>query len=441
MHSTIFSDGGPATQSVYAPARQHELFESVKGSLRQHNGRAPELDLPSAADIKCTQMAGCNAVIPGRQQAWQEPPTAGGRPGQHITSQQALVYEGEEHSVVRARDGDPDFMPKEFWQTSVNLQWHDTRNERCRSRLQGTERHGVAAQDAKRHEMSSEIFGTNRVKDASTANARGELLADTADHLAMDSTLLGRKDQSDHHRSRMHANLTNSNESTLARREPAQAPQRVMDEDPQGRDRRQKEKNFSDMFGTQMGDRKDVRGNREEILCANNTSFLDFRGEIASRNKEHWRQPEERTADARKREECSSRLFNFQAPARPSPSKRQEEEAREERACWDTTGSLTAGSEIARRQRTRDHCTREDEEAQAFSPQKAKQDRMASTQVTRQMQPGVQHNPERNVDPQGPTPRLLGGERWADASTPFQREQMLKSARETKLAFLQSSIF
>ena len=79
MHSTIFSDGGPATQSVYAPARQQELFESVKGSLRQHNGRAPELDLPSAADIKCTQMAGCNAVIPGRQQAWQEPPTAGGR--------------------------------------------------------------------------------------------------------------------------------------------------------------------------------------------------------------------------------------------------------------------------------------------------------------------------------------------------------------------------
>lgn len=453
MHSTIFSSDGPTTKSVYAPSRQQELYRDVKTSLRANNNVAPEIALPSAADIKCTQNAGHNVVIPARG-AQESRPAAAGRTGPSPrTDQEVLVYDGEPHAVQRASGRDTEAIPKEFWSTSVNLQWHDTRNEQCRSRGQGGERKNLNAQDSKRHEMSSEIFGKARITAASTPNAKGELLADTANHLQLDSTLHGRKDdEQTAARERMQRNLTNSHQSTLAREEALQKPERVQDEDPEGRDRRRQEKNFSDIFGAKMGERKEIRGKREEITSSHNCSFLDSRGEIASRNKDHWRSAEDAPA-SRKQAQHESRLFDFKAPERPVSSPQMEEAMASERACWDSRGIIEASSEIARRQRTRDHMKdfHDDQSANHLS---RKQDMMSSEQVKRNMQ-----SPEKAAAGQSaaPTPqngarsaafsdyatspRLLGAGARAGPGTPGEREQMLKSARETKIASLQSSIF
>merc|ERR1712048_1040676 len=78
-------------------------------------------------------------------------------------------------------------IPKEFWATSVNLQWHDPRNELSRQKLAGRGS-DVTAQDMLRQEMSSEVFGKARLTEASTRVPRQELLAETAHVLGKDSS-------------------------------------------------------------------------------------------------------------------------------------------------------------------------------------------------------------------------------------------------------------
>merc|ERR1719203_2299909 len=133
-----------------------------------------------------------------------------------------LVHDGEAKKVVHAVKRDTDAIPKEFWATSVNLQWNDLRGEQVRQR--DSTGQGRTAEEAKYHNLSSEIFGQNRRKETSTKklSARQDLMPDSADHLKMDSLLQRNQgavrgsgmEGSDDAKERMHKNLADSREST-----------------------------------------------------------------------------------------------------------------------------------------------------------------------------------------------------------------------------------
>lgn len=441
MHSTIFSADGPSTKSVYAPGRQQEVYESLKGTLKENNHKPPELHLPSAGDIKCTQMAGHSAVLPS--------PSGGhGEDGRRtprmvrVSNPEVLVYDGEPNKVVHA-SGKDSAIPKEFWSTSVNLQWHDTRNEQCRHPGQLASRQGLGHQELKRQELSSEIFGTVRRTEASTTNARGELQADTADHSRLDSQLHGRQESPDraaaNARARFQQNLADSVHSTLAPTDaPAAAPPQVAQENPANMNRRRQEKNFSDLFGTEMGERRDVRGNREEILASSKCSFLDPRSEIAARNKEHWKFDDSTSASLRKKAEGTSTLFNFACPERPSEPE-AERVVYHEGACWEAKDAMQTSTEVARRRRQKDYL-RDFEDPVGHTHLTRKQEVMASAQVSASL--GV------SQPPPAPQPRgsPLASYRTSPRASPAaaaaaERAQQAKTAKDTKLASLQSSIF
>jgi hypothetical protein len=193
--------------------------------------------------------------------------------------------------ILKAKSKDKEGIPQEFWQTNVNLQWHDPRNEMSR---QNKNRQEMSHQDLKLQELSSEIFGKARLTNCSTNNPRADLLSTEDDYLQTDSSLNPNLRQERVTSERMTAferfahNLGDSDQNFLSQSVQDGPPPMPMEEDPRTVPRRRQEKNFSDLFGTQMGERKDIR-DREEITATRNCSYLDTRTEIAVRNKEHWR--------------------------------------------------------------------------------------------------------------------------------------------------------
>jgi len=432
MHSTIFDTGGPEVKSVYAPSRQQELYNNLEDRLQSNNAKPPQMMLPRAGDIKCTQNAGHHAVLPSGDNA-QRPDS---RATPRTTGPEVLVYDGEPNSVVKAAGKDR-AIPKEFWATSVNLQWHDTRNEQLRDRGHGAGRNGLDAQERKRQELSSEVFGKERLIDASTKAPRQELLAETADHLRTDSALLppsdrpeGPAEQSHAARARLHRNLASSEHNTMPRsvtqsQAPLESP--PAGDDPSNMDRRRQEKNFSDLFDTQMGERKDTK-HREEITAAQTCSFLDTRSEIAARNKSNWRSDQADSPAKRKEVERGSKLFDFECPERPPADEGYDQVIHHERTCWDSKDFLQSNTEIARRRRMKDHLKDFDgDEGHTHSTRK--QDGMSSAQVRLNMG---------GTEPMARPPSAGGRQ---PAPSPTAREELLKSAKDTKLASLQSSIF
>jgi len=454
MHSTIFDAEGPAPNSVYAPSRQHELYGRFSDKLRAANrGQPPELEMPSALDMRCTQNAGHNAVLPGGppQQAM---PAAGARPTREV-----LLHDGEAKPVIHAA-GKDESIPKEFWSTSTTLQWHDTRNEQCRGRNQAVDRQGLGAQELKLQELSSEVFGKARLVEASTATrtARHELMPDSADYLRVDSALhapkMSQPPEGERRpaaaaaeaRARLHQNLASSANNSMPVPEGApQGPIEVppLGDDPSNVDRRRQEKNFSDLFGAQMGERREVRGSREEVTGSHTCSFLDTRCEIANRNKEHWRQDQHQSPSRRKDAERDSTLFDFDCPEKPALGPELREVHRQERSCWESKDGMQAATETARRRRMKDHL--HDFEGQVGCTHVTrKQESLASTQMRLGM--GAAPEPrEAWVAPAGPAPRRLAAAGYGGAAgrgpSPGEREALLRSAKDTKLASLQSVIF
>eukprot|EP00929_Paragymnodinium_shiwhaense_P067774 TRINITY_DN34079_c0_g1_i2.p1 TRINITY_DN34079_c0_g1~~TRINITY_DN34079_c0_g1_i2.p1 ORF type:complete len:476 (+),score=103.95 TRINITY_DN34079_c0_g1_i2:79-1428(+) len=427
MHSTIFSEGGPTEKSVYAPARQHELLSSISPNLRKNNQSTPDIDLPSPADIAATQHAGHGVAMPSSH-AHHQPIE-----GQHarVSNREALVGEaglqGDAIRVVQAqgRDGT---IPREFWATSVNVNWHDPRNEISRARETPSER---SAQDKKINELSSEIFGKERLLTAS-ASQRGELLADTAHVLQKDTSLdrtAGRRDPAASANRRFHGNLRHSDNNTHAHATVTQEAKDVgparEDENPAFRARRRQEKNFSDLFDVQMAERQDLN-KRGDIVHSHTCSFLDTRSEIAVRNQTGWRSEAAASAQDRAEAERRSALFNGEPPMRP-----ELEVHTHERCYWETKDGMQIGSEIARRRRLHDHHAPDGEvRGSAFD---RKHGHLASDQMRRGM----------GADPAAFSPRTD-----ADNDTYRARQRNAGgyisssvSAKETKLASLQSSIF
>lgn len=459
MHSTIFDDGGPTSKSIYAQNQQNDLYEQLNPNLKART--PPSMDLPRPADIQCTQNAGHAVVLPsdigvdsrggyggtGREVAKGPTPRSSGP--------QYLVTDGDPMPVTRAGGKDVT-IPQEFWQTSVNLQWHDPRNEL--SRQNKAARDNFGAQDLKLKEMSSEIFGKERLAYPSTQRPGADLLSAEVDQLQVDSSLnpnlrderASQLRQQETAHSRFAQNLANSEQSSLQRSEGyVEAPLPPQD-DPQSMQRRRQEKNFSDLFGTQMGERRDFRGKREEMTATRTASFLDTRTEIASRNKGHWRpgQAELEGADfkeapnvsnLRKEAELDSNLFDRTSPQRMTVDGAVGQVTGTERVCWDTRDIMQTQAEVARRTRLKD-----------FSEDKSAQERkwggLASQQVRKGL--GGEYDMEQpQFSPRGSSPRAnrltdpprQPGIRVTTPAAPSPDRP--KTAKDTKLASLQSSIF
>lgn len=428
MHSSIFDTGGPESGSVYAPKRQQEIYGRVGTNIPPPGHNRPSMNLPRPADMQCTQNAGHDAVLP--RSAATSSPTAGSR-APRTTNPEHLVNDGEAMPVVRACKGtQEEHFPKEFWATSVNLQWHDPRNELSRNKAPLADRQYKGAQELKMQELSSEIFGKERMTQTSTPSPHSDLLHCSADPLecdtALDKKVKPQKEQHDTHQRRFVSNLAHSQHNPLGGDEyrehvPAYRGPPVQ-EDPETMGRRRGEKNFSDMFGAQMGERRETRGNREEITATGNCSFLDSRGEIAARNKNKWRHDESH-ASARREAEWQSTVLPNDRAAKPEVDPHHKQVHHSERACWDTRHVMDASSEIARRRRMKDF---EDESSRTAEHRKWED--LASSQVRQ----GIGVPPAQQMGRSSPrAPRVYAHDR---AERPV-------SAKDTKLASLQSSIF
>mmetsp|Transcript_3281 Transcript_3281/g.8914 ORF Transcript_3281/g.8914 Transcript_3281/m.8914 type:complete len:452 (+) Transcript_3281:76-1431(+) len=431
LHSTIFSEEGPDNRSVYKAERQAEVYESLQGSLRKNNLQAPEIRLPKPEDMRITQHAGHpGMVFPTNGQNG-----CNARALNVKTNEDVLVHDGEVEPVVHASGKDTS-IPREFWATSVNLQWHDTRHERCRE--QGPQRNAQGARHAKMQDLSSEIFGKERLTEMSTTNARHELLADSADHLQLDSRMAGFRpsevDGGGAARARAQHNLKGSTAGLLPVGDGSSVPppsaHDTAPEIPSNMPRRRQEKNFSDLFDTQMGERGELRGKREEILGTSSVSFLDARSEIATRNKGHWQENDEQTAPGRKHHESASSLFDRGTPGpgeRPPVDPQHAKVTSEEHSLWESRDGMRTTVEIARRRVAKDF-QRDFEDPERLNHHARRQQSLASSPVF-----GFGGGPPppgcgaTGAPPMEPRP--------VAGSVPASR-----SAKDTKLAFLQSGI-
>jgi len=412
MSSGIFDANGPAPTSLYQTGRQQELYQNLKNTFA-YTGRVPppSMDIRSPAEIKFAHNAGSSTVLP----------SCGGYAGSNVEKK------------------DPQFMPKEFWSTSVDLQWHDVRNERCRDKNHAAQRDGMDAKEKKRNEMSSEIFNQARNRDASTTVAAQELMADDADYLRTDSSLHAKRNgRDDHPSTRLHSNLATSDANTMPGMHSAPSPAASgapLQDREVFRGSGGEMRNYSDLFGSEMGRcQAPATGNRENLLDTRNCSFLDSRAELASRKRDNWRDDPHESAVERKEAERSSDLFERASPRKVVQTADAQVE-HVERGVWESKECLQITSEISRRRREKDF--KKDFESDYAHPMTRKQGLLSSGQVRRNL--GAAAEPE--VPSPNTTSRLSPRPSARHCVKPADREDLLRSAKDTKLASLQSSIF
>lgn len=484
MHSAIFDAGGPRTDSIYSALRQHELHQHVAPAVAGSSPpKAPNFEFPCPADVLCTQNAGhagavlpVAPVVPAASQVRraspdpqtvvaQSAPSRGGKPLLRSPRQGLADHNGRtcKQPLARIATKDRDAIPQEFWATSINLQWHDPRNERCR-RI-GDRCNSPSAQDLKLRHLSSEVLGNVRRTEVSTSSPRKEILAHTTNLMAMDSSLYhgsgnaeeGRLQRLGHRcaSERFHANLSHVNINAVATQSknhsqpcttgsPVTSPRfttsrtLVAKEKDANEERRRHEKNFSDLFDTKMGQRR--VGQREEITATHNCNLFDTKVEIASRNQEGWRSISEDAAQ-RKIMENRSDILMFDRP-RPTPLVIEGAQSHadlrmkcEDRIFRDTRDWNQAGAEVSRRQHLKD--ARDFGEHNENSHHLMKQDELASARMTDRLCMATAPTPARKRGCFSPRVGLR-----SPMNSPRQVEVVRPlTARDTKLAALQSSIF
>jgi len=429
LHSAIFAEGGPDTQSVYSAERQGAVYQALEGNLRRNNLDAPEITLPKPEDMRITEYSGHQGIVfPHGTSGFPEQP----RSLAAKTNAERLVHDGEIEQVVHSRGRD-ESIPREFWATSVNLQWHDTRHEQCRGR--GLDRPAPSARDHKFQELSSEVLGSQRLTQPSTTSARRELLADTVDHLHLDSQRMGHRPLDADARARSMQNLGGSTKGLLPVADGSgfapPSAEETAPENPANMPRRRQEKNFSDLFDAQMGERNPPRGKREEILSTGNVSFLDARTEVASRNKGHWKHDESQTAANRKHLESSSQLFDRNFPDEPPPVDPEFAKVTGiENSLRESKDFLRTSVEVARRRVAKDY-QKDFDDPENLNHHARKQKILSSNPVFGfgggPLPPGCG---SAGAPPLQPRP--------VPGSVPAPSA---RSAKDTKLASLQSSIF
>jgi len=347
MSSSILDPQGPRGETIYDPSRQKGVYGNVMMSMN-HVQKAPDMQLPCPADFRATVNAGHGVVGPSARNinGFGDAVSFGGGPDVPI--------------VHAARDKES--IPREFWATTSTLNWMDTRAEHCGAhRLQESRKPAATSADArKRRDLSSEIFGNERLMHKTSSVPSKEIWSQPDNDFSVHGTPRTRTRNTQgplNASERLSKNLSTSSENQLAKypeirksaasESPGPRRQRGRkDEDDSFKDRRRAERNYSDLFGNQAAAPiKTPR--RQEFHGTSNCSFLDHQAEISTRNATGWRA----IAPATPREASESKVLPIGERRKQSLTAEEKAIRQEERACWDTASIMESNSEIARRMR------------------------------------------------------------------------------------------
>jgi len=273
---------------------------------------------------------------------------------------------------------------------------------------------------------------------------KSDLVADGTDYLALDSSLheqhgtvpggaTGRRSSASQ---RLQANLAASGYNTMP--QPEVAPEVTggyAQEHPPRRSGKEM-RNYSDLFGSEMGRRPAPTQQRQDIIGTSTCTFLDHRGEIEAARREEGRLAGATTPANRKEAEMSSTLHGHKTP-RGQKAPELEQALAVERGIWDSKEGMAINAEVSRRHREKEF--NKDFEGDVFHLSR-KQDCLDSSQVRENIgQPApieAPVSPRSGAGLMSPySPTRQGGPSAA------KREKMLQFAKDTKLASLQSSIF
>eukprot|EP00929_Paragymnodinium_shiwhaense_P052528 TRINITY_DN2630_c4_g1_i1.p1 TRINITY_DN2630_c4_g1~~TRINITY_DN2630_c4_g1_i1.p1 ORF type:complete len:641 (-),score=144.35 TRINITY_DN2630_c4_g1_i1:104-2026(-) len=453
MHSTLFkAEGAPAAFNVYNPVRQQAVISEMKKSAAELPAR-PEAHMPCPADYKATVNSGHWVVTPwsavsnaaaGHAEAAMRPASEGysGFAGCRRTLAEARAAAAAEKADAAAassgvmeegppasaglvnghsngtimrfdKDADPvhvvhahpddGAIPKEFWANNTQLHWTDPRSE-LQVHRRGKEFHelrrNMSAKSRKRQEMSSEILGTARNMEESTAAPTRELRSCHTKAWNWTDSALDRQGPSGDRaedsgamtaRERMFKNQSASNLNALrassstsqlpSAMDSARSPRRTeittrQVESVDVERRRRLERNYSDLlFGQPVSARYQPSPSRDkkEISKGEPTgcttgSFLHSSSEVLARRLERAKSPRgsddaspattmmspRRSPQA----EHDHTAWAWQDPKSPRCDTKSPQERRlihEERSCFDTVSLMDSAAEVSRRHRERRH--------------------------------------------------------------------------------------
>jgi hypothetical protein len=161
-------------------------------------------------------------------------------------------------------------LPMEYWRTETQLHWADPRNEQVREDKE-TKRSFTP------YELSSELFNYPRMAFVSTADPSSDLRAASQNFLSYDSRQNVRTKQALHPEKLLHADVPDADKKPTVPRHRPQAhrpsavtrhlsvPDDYRDPERDGTfTRRHGEKNFSDLFDTELPARSSVKRSKAE---------------------------------------------------------------------------------------------------------------------------------------------------------------------------------
>eukprot|EP00419_Tripos_fusus_P075936 CAMPEP_0172878872 /NCGR_PEP_ID=MMETSP1075-20121228/110815_1 /TAXON_ID=2916 /ORGANISM="Ceratium fusus, Strain PA161109" /LENGTH=436 /DNA_ID=CAMNT_0013730759 /DNA_START=1 /DNA_END=1311 /DNA_ORIENTATION=+ len=328
MHSSLFEAGGPPPQSVYTYERQRAMAEEVFRRKPTSPRQAPEVNLPSPADLKATGNAGHGVI------SWGGLPAEGDRTVQFGDRAQPL-------RVVSASRVNGGSLAHDLRCGGPNVNWMESRSPRPACRQQDSE--NMDANTRKMQDLSSEVLGGSRVVEKNT-----KIEKRAAADLSEVKPCFSARDSKSH-------NLHQSSENPFCKQS-GTPPQEGYSEPKEEQARRRTERNFSDIFGSPRA-RPESSRNRTELHETANVSFLDPSVEISIRRE--CRSKENRgpvaagceAADIIYHPRSHHPAEVLQVPPPRVARARSPEEKRasfKERACWDTATIMDSGAEIAR---------------------------------------------------------------------------------------------
>eukprot|EP00930_Biecheleria_cincta_P044316 TRINITY_DN30434_c0_g1_i1.p1 TRINITY_DN30434_c0_g1~~TRINITY_DN30434_c0_g1_i1.p1 ORF type:complete len:521 (+),score=72.81 TRINITY_DN30434_c0_g1_i1:44-1606(+) len=375
MSSSIFEGSESARPAGNPYDQQHQ--RRVADKLSQQRRTTPqrrELVMPSPRDCKATFLHGNGAVQVGNH----------GVRGKAASPQAPEVVcfgdagRSEPMPVVSANretNGDP----REYWGSSTALDWTDHRGETLRSQAFKDSRQKLDAGELKRHELSSEVFGSSRMVNKSTENPSSEITSKQRQDVRSLETLIHRRPSHEPSRVPLSArqrhfdHLGSSRGNEIANhqlsRSASDGPERprgqatifhgrgviLGPEDKQEDNRRRCERNYSDLFGTKSGQYlpRSAAG-RSEMHSTANATWFDATTETSAKNIER-RVGENRPAtliyDPKVKSVASALPLSPRSVQPKSPEEGKID--KQERACWDVLphGGMAIGVEVARRRR------------------------------------------------------------------------------------------
>lgn len=368
MSSNVFEAGSPSQTNMYHPTSQRQALAKVQQQMC-HRPQTQAYVFPNHRDIKVTTLYGYNALpfgsatpVPQGSLAVATTPVV--RFGDRSPPIQVVIANREEGG-----------LPREYWGSTSNLAWTDLRGERLRKQEVKEAGMRMDASQRKLQDLSSEVFGSNRMTQKSTTSAAQEIkAAPLLDHCS-EAALKDRRARGNRQATTLNASeqkleslaasvgsqFSRCEENVKPRSASADARQAVMfqgkgvmigSEDRINDHRRRSERNYSDLFGTGSARPLSLgEAGRSELHAAATASWLDATTETSARNLERRNGSREGNLvyDAH-----AKSVESIALPLSPRSSARQVDLMQEERACWDLSpkvGSMASAVEVARRQR------------------------------------------------------------------------------------------